>query len=37
MEKLLQMESRLYDGIVGQNDAVTVVSNAVRRSRSGWG
>ena len=35
VEKLLQMESRLYDSIVGQNDAVTVVSNAVRRSRSG--
>ncbi len=35
VEKLLQMEARLHDGVVGQDDAITVVSNAVRRSRSG--
>lgn len=34
-EKLLKMESALHDRIVGQNEAVTAVSNAVRRSRAG--
>lgn len=34
-EKLLQLESRLHERLVGQNDAVTAVANAVRRSRSG--
>lgn len=35
MEKLLQMEQRLHQRVVGQNEAVRAVSNAVRRSRSG--
>ncbi len=34
-EKLVQMEGRLARRVVGQEEAVTAVSNAVRRSRSG--
>ena len=34
-EKLLDMEKTLARRVVGQEDAVTAVSNAVRRSRSG--
>lgn len=34
-EKLLHMEERLHDRVVGQDDAIRAVSNAVRRSRSG--
>ncbi len=34
-EKLLQMESALQARVVGQEEAVTVVSNAIRRSRAG--
>ncbi|GHT23433.1 hypothetical protein FACS189419_07360 [Planctomycetales bacterium] len=34
-EKLLELESRLHQRLVGQNEAVDAVSNAVRRSRSG--
>ena len=33
--KLLVMEERLHQRVVGQNEAVTAVSDAVRRSRSG--
>ncbi|MFH1369074.1 MAG: ATP-dependent chaperone ClpB [Elusimicrobiota bacterium] len=33
--KLLKMEERLHDRVVGQDEAVKVISNAVRRSRSG--
>jgi len=35
--KLLQMEDRLRERVVGQDDAVVAVSNAVRRSRAGLG
>ncbi|MDH7485827.1 MAG: ATP-dependent chaperone ClpB [Anaerolineae bacterium] len=35
MEKLLHMEERLHQRIVGQDEAVTAVANAVRRARSG--
>jgi len=35
IEKLLRMEDRLHQRVVGQDDAVRVVSNAVRRSRAG--
>ncbi|MEA4811719.1 MAG: ATP-dependent chaperone ClpB [Anaerolineaceae bacterium] len=35
MEKLLHMEERLHDRVVGQQEAIQAVSNAVRRSRSG--
>ena len=34
-EKLIQMESRLHERLVGQDEAVGVISNAVRRSRAG--
>ncbi len=34
-EKLLKMEERLQQRIIGQEPAITAVSNAVRRSRSG--
>jgi len=34
-EKLLQMESVLQARVVGQEEAVTAVSNAIRRSRAG--
>jgi ATP-dependent Clp protease ATP-binding subunit ClpB len=34
-EKLLQMETALHDRVVGQDEAVVAVSNAVRRSRAG--
>ncbi|MFO0678251.1 MAG: ATP-dependent chaperone ClpB [Polyangiaceae bacterium] len=37
MEKLLKMEDRLKTRVVGQEEAVTAVSNAVRRSRAGLG
>ena len=33
--KLIQMESRLHDRVIGQDEAVTAVANAIRRSRSG--
>ncbi len=35
IEKLLRMEDRLHQRVVGQDEAITVVSNAVRRSRAG--
>jgi len=35
MEKLVQMEDRLHQRVVGQDDALRAVSNAVRRSRAG--
>jgi ATP-dependent Clp protease ATP-binding subunit ClpB len=34
-EKLLKMEERLQQRVIGQKEAVAAVSNAVRRSRSG--
>jgi ATP-dependent Clp protease ATP-binding subunit ClpB len=34
-EKLLQMESVVRQRVVGQDEAVTVVANAIRRSRAG--
>ena len=33
--KLLHMEERLHERVIGQDDAVTAVSNAIRRSRAG--
>jgi ATP-dependent Clp protease ATP-binding subunit ClpB len=33
--KLLRMEEELHKRVVGQSEAVTVVSNAIRRSRAG--
>ena len=37
MEKLVHMEGRLHQRVVGQDEAVTAVSNAIRRSRAGLG
>ncbi len=34
-DKLLQMEARLHERVIGQDEAITAVSNAIRRSRSG--
>ncbi len=34
-QKLIHMEERLHDRVVGQDEAIRVVSNAVRRARSG--
>ena len=34
-EKLLKMEDRLHERVIGQDEAVTAVSNAIRRSRAG--
>ena len=35
VEKLLHMEERLHERVIGQDDAVSAVANAVRRSRAG--
>jgi len=35
MDKLIQMEARLRERVVGQEEALRAVANAVRRSRSG--
>ncbi|MGB2852024.1 MAG: ATP-dependent chaperone ClpB [Solirubrobacterales bacterium] len=35
VEKLIQMEARLHERIVGQDEAVEAVANALRRSRAG--
>ena len=35
VEKLIKMEERLHDRVVGQDTAVEAVSNALRRSRAG--
>ena len=37
VEKLVQMESRLHRQVVGQDEAIVAVSNAVRRYRAGLG
>ena len=34
-EKLLQMEDELHKRVIGQNEAIDAVSNAIRRSRAG--
>ena len=34
-DKLLKMEARLHERVVGQDEAVRLVSDAIRRSRSG--
>ncbi len=34
-EKLLHMEKALHQRVVGQDEAITVVANAIRRSRAG--
>jgi ATP-dependent Clp protease ATP-binding subunit ClpB len=35
VEKLLRMEDRLHDRVIGQDEAIQAVANAVRRSRAG--
>lgn len=35
VQKLIKMEERLHDRVVGQDEAITVVANAVRRARAG--
>ena len=35
-DKLLKMEEVLHRRVVGQDEAVRAVSDAIRRSRSGW-
>ena len=34
-DKLLQMESKLHERVVGQDEAITAVADAIRRSRAG--
>ena len=36
-EKLLHMEAALHERVVGQNEAIVAVSDAIRRSRAGLG
>ena len=36
-DKLLQMEDKLHQRVVGQGEAITAVANAIRRSRAGLG
>jgi ATP-dependent Clp protease ATP-binding subunit ClpB len=35
VRKLLQMEERLHERVIGQDEAIAAVSNALRRSRAG--
>ncbi len=35
-EKLLNLESRLHKRVIGQNEAITSLSRAIRRNRSGF-
>jgi ATP-dependent Clp protease ATP-binding subunit ClpB len=35
VQKLIQMEERLHDRVIGQDEAISAVSNALRRSRAG--
>jgi ATP-dependent Clp protease ATP-binding subunit ClpB len=35
VEKLIQMEDRLHERVIGQDEAIAAVSNALRRSRAG--
>lgn len=34
-DKLLQMEAKLHERVVGQDEGITAVANAIRRSRAG--
>jgi ATP-dependent Clp protease ATP-binding subunit ClpB len=34
-DKLLQMESKLHERVVGQDEAIVAVADAIRRSRAG--
>jgi ATP-dependent Clp protease ATP-binding subunit ClpB len=35
MQKLLKMEEKLHERVIGQDEAISAIANAVRRSRSG--
>src|SRR4029453_4176996 len=35
VQKLLQMETRLHQRVIGQDEAVVAVANAIRRARAG--
>jgi len=35
MEKLVHMEERIHERVIGQDEAITAVSDAIRRGRSG--
>src|SRR5664279_1842456 len=35
VQKLVQMESRLHERVIGQDEALSAVANAIRRSRAG--
>jgi ATP-dependent Clp protease ATP-binding subunit ClpB len=35
IQKLLRMETRLHDRVIGQDEAVVAVANAIRRARAG--
>jgi ATP-dependent Clp protease ATP-binding subunit ClpB len=35
IQKLLKMEARLHDRVVGQDEAISAVANAIRRARAG--
>jgi ATP-dependent Clp protease ATP-binding subunit ClpB len=35
VRKLIHMEERLHERVIGQNEAVTLVANAIRRNRAG--
>src|ERR1700744_5078790 len=35
VEKLIHMEERLHERVIGQQEAIEAVSNALRRSRAG--
>jgi ATP-dependent Clp protease ATP-binding subunit ClpB len=35
IEKLMKMEERLHERVIGQDEAITAVANAIRRSRAG--
>ena len=35
IQKLLQMEERLHQRVIGQDEAIAAVANAVRRARAG--
>ena len=35
IQKLIHMEERLHDRVVGQDEAITAVANAIRRARAG--
>src|SRR5206468_5084021 len=35
VQKLVQMEARLHQRVIGQDEAIVAVSNAIRRARAG--